>query len=534
MQSKLNTEDITSKSDSIIEEFKREFEAKNGIMFFMLRSVKPKAPGLDQSAFRRAKLFRKYFGIEVNFVTNEYQNDVLDQRDDCGLEGFRVLNMYDYFQEINREVEKQRKVYIGPMQAGWYIEQREKDILIHRHNGSLLAYCVFTLKNQKLNYINFFNEERKKIRRDTYDSLGFLSRRQELDPETGRPKEAFYYRPDGTIAISETYEFVNNKNNLTLIKLINRKGIVTNTFTKLDDALSYWFLQLLNAKDKTYFLICDRTPEWNKTYNDIKAAGLENVRAIHQVHSLHVVGNFDPLTAPTKGRYKYLTDKNIKVDAIVTCTKQQNHDIQQRYGLLNVFTIPHSLQNFINVDRAKFNPLTVVMVGRIASEKGHSKVIDAFKIVAEKIPKAQLQFYGSGSLQTNLQKKIDELGLSRSIIFKGFNSNVAEIFSNAALSICASAFEGFALAIQESLQNNCPVVSFDCHYGPRDMIKDGVNGYLVPVDDIEAMADRIIKILTEPGLREKLSANCAKSVERFSPALVARQWAKLFCSLMNK
>ena len=109
-----------------------------------------------------------------------------------------------------------------------------------------------------------------------------------------------------------------------------------------------------------------------------------------------------------------------------------------------------------------------------------------------------------------------------------------EVYSSAALCILTSRFEGSPLVIQESLQHNCPVVSFDCTYGPSDSIVNGVNGYLVPVGDAEAMADRIIKILTEPGLREKLSANCAKSIEKFYPEVVARQWAKLFCNFMRQ
>ena len=76
-------------------------------------------------------------------------------------------------------------------------------------------------------------------------------------------------------------------------------------------------------------------------------------------------------------------------------------------------------------------------------------------------------------------------------------------------------------------------MAFDCRYGPREVITDGVNGYLVKSGDVAALADRIIKVLTEPGLREKLAANCAKSVERFYPEVVAEQWAELFCRLMK-
>ena len=514
-----------------METFKRDFKDKNAEIFFMLRSVKPNAPGIEIAAFRRAKLFREQLGIEVTLVTNEYQNDLLEHCDDYKIDS-RVLNMYDDFQEINRETEKPRRILIKPMHEGWSIERIGNDLRICRPDGILMMYCVFSRKTGRLSFINFFNKKHKRIRRDYYDTFGFLSCRQELDPETDLEKEIFYYRPDGTVAIHETYELVAGENTLSTMKLKDRKGKVTETFAQHDEALAYWFKNFLSYKEKNYFLIGDRTPEYHRIYKRLKSANVDNVKVIHQLHSMHVISN-SPLHSPLKSRYKYLTDARIKADAFITLTEQQRDDIITRYNLSDVVAIPHSLQNF-NVGRVKFNPLNVVMVGRISKEKGHAKAVAAFKTVAEKIPQAQLFFYGTGELQPEVQSEIDKLNLSRSIVFKGFTDNVAEVFSYAACSICTSTSEGFSLAVQESLQNGCPVVSFDCPYGSRDMIEDGVNGYLVKINDVEAMADRIIKILTEPGLRDKLSANCARSVEKFSPKLVASKWAELFYKLMNK
>lgn len=500
-------------------------------VFFMLRSVKSETAGIELAAFRRAKLFKDYLGIDVTLITNEYQHDLLERCDDYKIKS-RVLNMYDYFQEINREVEKPRRILIEPMQKGWSIERIRNDLRICRKDGVLVMYCVFSPKTQRLSFINFFNDKRKKIRRDCYDTFGFLSCRQELNPETEREKEIFYYRPDGTVAIHETYQFVRGKNSLKRMELINRQGKVFKFFNRLNEALLYWLKQLFSDKNKNYILIGDRTPEYHATYTYLKSANFDNVKVIHQLHGFHVYGDKTPLTSPIKENYEFLEDKKMKADAIITLTEQQRSDIITRYNLPNVYAIPHPLQE-VHVGNVNFNPLTVVMIGRIVPAKGHAKAIDAFKIVVEKIPQAKLLFYGVGSLQAELQAKIAEINLSNSIIFKGFSANVAEIFSSVALSICTSDSEGFSLAVQESLQNNCPVVSFDCYYGPRDMIEDGVNGYLVPLGDVEALADKIIKILTEPGLRDKLSANCARSVEKFSPNIVASKWAKVFDELTN-
>ena len=462
-------------------------------VFCMLRSIKPKASGIEYSAYRRAEMFREHLGLEVTFLTHEYQNDLIEQRDAYGI-NFRVLNMYDYFQEIKRDS----------------IEPRELPT----------------------RFVNFYDDEQRAIRRDTYDALGFLSRRQELDPTNLRPYEVFYYRPDGTPAIHETYDLIKGKNVLSLMELINHAGEVTKTFKEHEEAMAHWLLNLLTDKTKNYFLIGDRTPEWSKAYTAINVARLDNVRVIHQLHNIHVGGDLNPFTAPIKKRYSYIVDKTIRTDAIISLTAQQTEDILQRYDLKNVYTIPHPLPR-VDTVKESVNPFLVVQVGRIVKEKQHAKAIDAFKRVLDKVPQAQLHFYGSGSLQDSLQAKIDSLGLSSSIMFKGFTDNIAEVFSTASLSILTSLKEGSPLVIQESLQNNCPVVAFDCRYGSRDSIVDGVNGYLVAVNDVKALADRIIKILTKPGLRDKLSSNCAQSVEKFSPELVANKWIELFRKLMH-
>ncbi|MBO4779709.1 MAG: glycosyltransferase [Selenomonadaceae bacterium] len=520
-----------------IETFKREFAAEDNHVFFMLHDIKPAAPGIEHSAFRRCKLFANRLGVKVTFVTNIYQNDLLEQLAAYNVDT-PVLNMYDYFQEINRAVEKPRKTYVEPMHEGWKIERLEKDWRILRRDDTLVMYCgFFGNDNRRLSYINFFNDSHKKIRRDYYDALGFLSCRQELDDKE-RPQEVFYYRPDGTLAAHEFYELIKNKNTVTLMELIDRDGNVTNVFKSHDEAISHWLLKIF-GKTKNYFLVGDRKPEYNQTYINLLAGGYDNVRVIQQVHNIHVVmGKPGEIPNPHKDSTvvycTFLNDRRIKSDAIITLTEKQQADIAQRYKFDNVTAIPHALDDTLTIPAVKVDPFKIVQVGRIVEEKGQAQAVEVMRQVVKKIPQATLHFYGKGSLQSTIQKIIDAHNLSKHIKFEGFSKNMPEVFASAALSILPSRLEGFALVVQESLQAGTPVVAFDCSYGPSDMIQDGVNGFLVPVNDTKAMADRIIRILTEAGLRQKLSSNCAQSIEKFSPQEVAGKWAKLFLKLMKQ
>ncbi|MBE8952608.1 MAG: glycosyltransferase [Quinella sp. 1Q7] len=520
----------------VIETFKREFVAGDNHVCFMLRNIKPAAPGIEFASFRRSKLFAAQLGVQVTFITNQYQNDLLEQRKAYDV-NFPVLNMYDYYQEIDRAVEKPRKTYVEPMHEGWRIERLEKDLRILRRDGTLVMYCAFFANDpRRLSYINYFNDDHKKIRRDYYDALGFLSCRQELDDKE-RPRDVFYYRPDGTLAAHEFWELVKDKMTVTLMELVDRNGTVTNVFKTHDAAISYWLLNLF-GRTKNFFLVGDRKPEYNQTYIDLKSGGYDNVRVMHQVHNIHVVmgkpGEIpNPHKDPTVIYCGFLSNTRIKSDAIITLTEQQQIDITERYKLDNVTAIPHALDATRTTPDVKIDPFKIVQVGRIVEEKGQALAVDVMRRVVEKVPQATLHFYGKGQLQSTIQKIIDAHKLNAHIKFEGFSKNMPAVFASSALSILPSRLEGFALVVQESLQANTPVVAFDCAYGPSDMIQDGVNGFLVPVNDTAAMADRIIRILTERGLRERLSSNCAPCLEKFSAQVVAGKWAELLLQLMR-
>lgn len=512
---------------SVIDEFKSKFKAKNGVIFFMLRHVKPDASGLELSSFRRATLFKNYFGCEVFLLTNEYQNNLLENFSRYNADG-KLLNMYDYFQGINRVRATPRSVYVKSLPEGWTAEQTEKDGRLYRQDGTLAMYLTF-MKGHTLNYVEYFNTDGKKIRRDTFDELGFMSRRQILDLETGNVIQALYYKPNGTLAIKETYEIIDKKSALKSIEVVDRNLTIDHP-RKL---MRYWLEELTADKNLIYFLIGDRSPEYTRFYTEVKQRDLKNIFVLHVIHNLHVLEDFNPLTAPTKRWYNFLTDNSFQSDAIITLTEHQKADVVKRYGLNNVIVLPHSIPRKISAQMER-EPYKIIMVGRLAEQKAPDKAIEVFKIVHEKLPQAKLHFYGNGAMLGSLKKKVKSARLDDAVIFEGFVNNIDEAFSTAAVSILTSRYEGAPLVIQESLQNNCPVVAFDCCYGPRDMIEDGVNGYLIPGGDVAAMADRIIKILTESGLREKLSANCAKSIEKFYPEVVAVQWAELFCKLMKQ
>ena len=170
-------------------------------------------------------------------------------------------------------------------------------------------------------------------------------------------------------------------------------------------------------------------------------------------------------------------------------------------------------------------------MARLDQQKQLDHAIKAFAEVITKVPDARLEIYGRGVLQGELNRLIRNKGLSANVRLAGFTDDPMKVYRGAGLSLLTSRYEGFGLVLVESLQQGCPVVSYDLRYGPSDIIEDGVNGFLVPYGDQRAMADTIVRCLTEPGLLARLSSGTVPAVRPFTPESCVARWSGLYNEL---
>lgn len=84
------------------------------------------------------------------------------------------------------------------------------------------------------------------------------------------------------------------------------------------------------------------------------------------------------------------------------------------------------------------------------------------------------------------------------------------------------------MVLLEAQAAGLPVVSFECKCGPKDVVTDGVDGYLVPEGDVEALADRMLRLIRDEELRKKMGAAAYASSERYSEDEVMTRWVELF------
>ena len=201
------------------------------------------------------------------------------------------------------------------------------------------------------------------------------------------------------------------------------------------------------------------------------------------------------------------------------------------WKLSNVEVI-HNPLIFYSKKFSKCENKKLISVGRLVKQKGYDILIDVWNIISKKYPDWILEIYGEGSERENLQNKINKLGLEKSFLLKGIEKNIRDKYVESSIYVMSSRHEGMPMVLLEAMACGLSVVSFDCSCGPKDIIKDNEDGFLVKFGDIEQMAEKIEELIVNESKRKLFGKNARINVQRFSQDKIMNQWKKLFEDLM--
>lgn len=166
----------------------------------------------------------------------------------------------------------------------------------------------------------------------------------------------------------------------------------------------------------------------------------------------------------------------------------------------------------------------IVGVGRLVRQKGFDLLLDAFARVAPGFPEWRVAILGVGPEHDRLIGQRDALGLSERVEFPGRVRNVERWMSRAGFVVQPSRFEGFPNAVLEAMGMGAAVISADCAAGPADIIEDGTNGCLVPVEDPVALAKSMERLLADALLRQRLGHAAIAVRDRYRQESVMERW----------
>lgn len=223
-------------------------------------------------------------------------------------------------------------------------------------------------------------------------------------------------------------------------------------------------------------------------------------------------------------------DNNVrKLKGVVLLTKE---DAQSWQGITRTYVIPNPLP-FEPKDASDHHNKQAIAVGRYNNSKGYKYLITAWQIVHKKHPDWTIHIYGSGELEDKVKSLIEIHNLQDTMLMHKPTDNIREKYLESSICVVSSRYEGFSMVILESMTCGVPVVSFDCPYGPRNIICNGKDGILVEHLNTQAMADNICLLIEHPELRKEMGKKAQINIQRFSRDRVMRLWTDLF-NLLEK
>lgn len=225
-------------------------------------------------------------------------------------------------------------------------------------------------------------------------------------------------------------------------------------------------------------------------------------------------------------------------DAVVVQTSRQKEHAKNA-GWKNMTVIANPISdNALNLEAHNYERpcRRIVMAGRLADQKNYPMALKAMETVLAKYPDVKLDIFGKGNREESLKTMIREKGLENSVSLKGWTENTLCEYANSDIYIMTSNFEGMPNALMEAMAAGLPCVSTDCDTGPEDLITDGENGYLVPVGDADALAQRLIEIMDmTPAQREEMGKKAKNTmVDAFNSEKIAKNWEKVFYALTGR
>lgn len=487
--------------------------------YFVGNNLGTTLTGIEKAQLNRLKLFNNY-NLDAKCVFVTYNPVLHENAEKFGVNS-DVFSIYDYFQHTIDYV---------PSHFDWLTYWTEecnyeikyipktKDIRIYSNNNYIM-YAHFSDTDYKyVKYINYFDDKHRKIKREIFDSRGFLSCIKYL---TTKQKILFehYLDAEGNTVIEKYYDPEAEKHTLTRIVVKDCDGRA-HYLRSRDELLTLFTNQIHNDSD---IFFSDK--------NNVTAQGLVNshhhIPIVGVLHSTHLKYKQDAELKNIKNTYKNLFNNLDRFSGLITSTLQQKTDVETLVGeLLPVWNIPVGYVERRNdaEESLSSEPLRLISIARYAVEKQLDHQIRLVKRLKVDIDNVELHMFGAGPEHAKLSAQIKDEGLTDHIFLRGFVTDLSVEYKKSHVNLLTSRMEGFSLALLEASSYGVPSVSYDIEYGPREIIENGESGYLVSLDDEEGLYEHVKTLLIEPGKQQKFKEATLKSVNRYSEAELIEKW----------
>lgn len=219
-----------------------------------------------------------------------------------------------------------------------------------------------------------------------------------------------------------------------------------------------------------------------------------------------------------------------KLSALVLLTPE---DANSWKDVTKTYVIPNFIER-IPEEIAILNNKRAITVGRYNDAKGYEFLVEAWKYVNQRHPDWIIDIYGSGELHDDVEKWIKDSQLQETMIMHEPTEDIMQKYIDSSICVVSSRYEGFSMVIIEAMACGVPCVSFDCPFGPKNIIKDGEDGILVDYLNSQSLGENICKLIEDKEYRVQIGNKAKENSKRFSRDAIMKQWTDIFKSISNK
>jgi glycosyltransferase involved in cell wall biosynthesis len=261
-----------------------------------------------------------------------------------------------------------------------------------------------------------------------------------------------------------------------------------------------------------------------------------------KIGELHFPGNFRQLMAHklsekfipnfvAKIRTESMKRACRKLSRLIVLTKEERASWK---NVQNMEVIPNAVHFFpettSSCDRKK-----AIAVGRLAYEKGFDQLIEAWKPVYEKYPEWELNIFGGGDQEENLRRLISENNLESVVKIHPPSKDIYSQYLEHSLMLFPSRYlEALPMVLIEAMSCGVPVIAFDAPCGPKDILTDGQDGFLVEADNKAALSEKICQLIASDELRKSMGKSARETSLKYSEELIMIRWINLFEKLVSE
>lgn len=211
---------------------------------------------------------------------------------------------------------------------------------------------------------------------------------------------------------------------------------------------------------------------------------------------------------------------------IVTLTNEDREVFLKNLSIKSKIDYIYNPTPYPNEKKSLCESKIAIAIGRLVEIKGFDKLLDIWKKIEEKNSKWELYIIGSGEDREKLLKKKNNLKLER-VTFVENTKNIKEYYKKASIYLMTSRFEGLPMTLIEAQSFGLPIISYDIKTGPKDIVNNGEDGYLIENDNKEKFVNRFLELSQNREKIQEFSQKAYENSKRFKLDSIIEKWVKI-------